>query len=80
MSDIQDSFPGNSSQKEVFEDIHRDINRIIKGCGELKGELAVKCFSLTKEFEDDITESFKEELVDNSKSSKVYVRGDYYGR
>ena len=44
------------------EDIQNEINEIILQCGNLKGELGVKCFKEAQDFKDDMREVFEGEV------------------
>lgn len=48
--------------KNVKEDIHNEVDEIILQCGNLKGDLAIKCFSKAHDFKDEMNEVFKGEV------------------
>lgn len=48
--------------KNTYNDMRNGVRNLKKSCGNMRGELAVKCFTRTNEFEDELIEIFEDEV------------------
>lgn len=53
-------------EKEVVKELNMHLRKMMRGCGKLKGDLAVKCFAEVHDFKDEFMKKLYDEGVDVS--------------